>query len=186
MTDVILLEAALFQLRTAAASVTSSQLNLAIIVLGSAISAAGESVTASTVNDIEFALNDLAAVVDELSADDAAAIEPAVSLLREDVARLKEETSLPQEVFSAIAAMQSKLKARRTSIERNLYRAEDSPEQVPPHPPEELRADAIPLRDALAAAGFATPALDALIDDPSSVVFQSLRDISDEMEVITG
>ena len=109
-----------------------------------------------------------------------------LALLREDVARLKEETSLSSDVMTSIAALQTKLKARRSAIERNLYRAEGSPEQTPPHPADELREDAIPLRDALAAAGFATPALDALIEEPASLVFQSLRDISDELEVITG
>jgi len=186
MTDIVLLEAALFQLRAAAASISDSQLRLAINVLGGAIASAGEMLNASTVNDVEFALNDLLASVDELSAADADAIAPAVALLREDVARLKEETSLSPAVLASIAALQTKLKARRTAIERNLYRAEDTPEQAPPHPPEELRADAMPLRDSLAAFGFATPALDALIEDPSSIVFQSLRDISDELEVITG
>ncbi|MEA2568286.1 MAG: hypothetical protein QOI24_287 [Acidobacteriota bacterium] len=190
MTDVVLLEAALFQLRAAAASITdemfASQLNLATSVLGNTIAAAGESLNASTVNDVEFALSDLAAVVDELSAADAQMIAPAVELLRQDVARLKEETSLSADVMTTIAALQAKLKARRSAIERNLYRAEGSPEQTPPHPADELREDAIPLRDALAAAGFATPALDALIEEPASLVFQSLRDISDELEVITG
>jgi hypothetical protein len=190
MTDVVLLEAALFQLRAAAASINdemfASQLNLATSVLGNAITAAGHSLNASTVNDIAFALGDLTAVVDDLSADDAAALAPSVELLRQDVARLKEETSLSPDVMSAIAALQTKLKARRQAIERNLYRAEGSPEQIAPHPADELRNDALPLRDALAAAGFATPALDALIEDPASLVFQSLRDISDELEVITG
>ena len=32
-----------------------------------------------------------------------------------------------------------------------------------PHPPAELRAEALPIREQLAAAGFTTPALDALI-----------------------
>jgi hypothetical protein len=184
MTDVVLLEAALFQLQTAAASITDGQLRLATSVLANAIAAAGQSLNASTVNDVEFALNDLAAIVDELN--DADEVSRAVALLRADVTRLKEETSLSSAVLAAIAALQTKLKARRNAIERNLYRAEDAPEQAPPHPAEELRADAIPLRESLAAAGFATPALDALIEDPASLVFQSLRDISDELEVITG
>ena len=190
MTDVVMLEAALFQLRAAAASVTDAflapQLQLALNVLSGAIASAGQSLNAATVNDLEFALNDLAGVVGELSADDADAIAPSVALLREDVDRLKEATALPPAVRAAIGAFQAKLKARRTAIDRQLYREEGSPTQDPPHPPEELRADALPLRHALFAAGFTTPALDALIEEPASVVFQSLRDIGDELEVITG
>jgi len=53
-------------------------------------------------------------------------------------------------------------------------------------PLEALRDEALPLRDQLVAAGFATPALDGLIDDPASLRFHSLTEIVDELEVIGG
>jgi hypothetical protein len=190
MSDVVMLEAALFQLRSAASSVSDpflgSQLQLTLGVVAHAVDGVAQSLSAASVNDLEFALNDLAGVADQLSGDDEAAIAPVVAMMRDDVARLKEATSLPATVLAAIAALQTKLKARRSAIERQLYRTEGTPEQPLPHPPEELREEAMPLREALATAGFSTPALDALIVDPSSLVFQSLRDISDELEVITG
>ena len=72
MTDVVMLEAALFQLKTAIDSVTDEmvapQLRLSMSVLSNAVEAAGQSPSPAAVNDVEFALNDVAAMVGELSA----------------------------------------------------------------------------------------------------------------------
>jgi hypothetical protein len=182
MSETLLLDAALFQFRAAAASF--AELQFPTTILANAIAAVAESLNASSVNDVAFALSDLEGAVDQLSARDAATLTPILAMLRDDVARLQAQTALPADVVAFVRAFEAKLRARRTTIERNLYRIEGAPEAPLPHPPEELRADALPIRDALAHAGFSTPALDALIDDPSSVVFQSLRDIADELEVI--
>jgi hypothetical protein len=143
-------------------------------------------VSAATVNDIEFALSDLAGVVRDLSAADAERIEPIVKLLQDDVARLKESTALPATVTTAIRALQSKLKARRAAIERQTYRPEGAPPEELPHPPQEVQREAVPLRQQLAAAGFATPGLDGLISDPSSLRFHSITEILNELDVIVG
>ena len=181
MSDVVMLEAALFQLRNGAEGL--SQLDLFFSVLANAVAGARDGINAARVNDIEFALNDLAAAIDELPAADYERLAEPLAMMHEDVARLKQETSLPRDVVDRIRALQAKLRTRAAAIERQTYRETAEPL---PHPPEELRAEAVPLRDALAAAGFATPALDTLIDDPSSLRFHSIGEIGDELDVIPG
>jgi len=190
MTELVMLEAALFQLRTAIAALEDDfyamQIKLAVNVLAGAVQSAGRSLSASTVGEMEFALNDLTGLAGELAASDAAVLEPAIAMLREDVARLKAETSLPPAVVQAIGAFQSRLRARRAAIERETFRDPTSPAQPLPHPPEELRAEALPLREQLAGAGFATPTLDILIAEPASLRFHTINEIIDELDVIAG
>ena len=180
----MLLDAALFQLKAAAGSVKEMQLTIGL--LSNAIDAAKGGVSAATVNDVEFALNDVAAAMGDLSAVDAERIAPIVTLLQDDLERLKESTSLAPAVITAIRGFQTKLKARHAAIERQTYRAEGSPEEPLPHPPQELQKEAIPLRQQLAAAGFATPALDTLIADPASLRYHSIAEIVNELDVIGG
>lgn len=184
-----MLEAALFQLRSAAEDVDpmfGSRLDLCLSVLANAIAPAREGINASIVSDVEFALNDLAATVDELSAEDAERLAAGLAMMREDVERLKQQTSLDPSTIGRIRALQTKMRMRRSAIERQTYRAEGSPQEALPHPPAELRAEAMPIREELSQAGFATPELDALIADPDSLRFHSLTAILDELEVITG
>lgn len=182
--ELMLLDAALFQLKSAATNMKEMQLTVSL--LASAIEAAANGVSAAVVNDIEFALNDVAAAIADLSAADADRIAPIVTILQDDVERLKESTSLAPAVKNSLRAFQAKLKARRVAIERATYRPEGASEEPLPHPPEELQREAVPLRQQLAAAGFATPALDALITDPSSLRFHSITEIVNELDVITG
>ncbi len=190
MSDLVMLEAALFQLRTAVASLDddfyAAQIKLAVNVLAGAIQNAGEPLSASSVNAIEFALNDLAGLVGELNSTQTADIDPVLIMLVEDVARLKQMTALSPEIVQAITTLQAKLKARRAAIERETYRDPSTPSQPLPHPPEELCAEAEPLRAQLAGAGFATPALDALVSDPSSLRFHTINELVDELDVIAG
>jgi hypothetical protein len=186
MSDVAMLEAALFQLRNGAEGVEpiyASQLELCLSVLGNAIAGAREGVNAGHVNDINFALNDLAATIDELPAADAERLAAPLQMMRDDVERLKQETSLSRDLVDRIRLFQQKLRARGRAIERQTYR-EGAEGELLPHPPEELRDEALPLREQLAAAGFATPALDGLIDDPSSLRFHSIGEIGNELDVI--
>jgi hypothetical protein len=185
--QLVMVEAALFQLKSAATSVDpmyASQMQLMITVLSNAIESGSHGVSAAIVNDIEFALNDVAGLMAELSAADAKRITPIVTLLQEDVARLKESVSLPATVLNSVRVFQAKLKERRDAIERYTFRPEGAPAEPVPHPPESLQKEAVPLRQQLAAAGFATPALDGLIADPSSLRFHSIGDIVDELDVI--
>jgi hypothetical protein len=190
MNDLVMLEAALFQLRTAVALLDddfyASQIKLAVNVLAGAIQGAGEPLSAASVSAIEFALNDLAGLVGELDSTQTAGIDPILIMLVEDVARLKQSTALSPEIVQAITTLRTKLKARSAAIERETYRDPSSPSQPLPHPPEELRADAEPLRAQLAGAGFATPALDTLVTDPSSLRFHTINEIVDELDVIAG
>ena len=183
-----MMEAALFQLRGAIDGIEDpflrSQIRLGTDVLSNAIANASNGVNAAAVNDIEFALNDVIGAVGELTAPDAATLVPIVEMLQRDVIGLKELTALAPDVVSAIRALQAKLKIRRTAIERQTF-VENAAAALP-HPPEELRADALPLRDSLALAGFTTPALDTLISDPTSLRFHSINEIIDELDVIAG
>jgi len=185
-----MLEAALFQLKTAIDAVTDEmvapQLRLSMIVLSNAVDTAGQSLSAAVVNDVEFALNDVAAMVGELNSIDAANVTPALELLQADVRNLKQGTSLSPAAVSGIRAFQSKLRARATAIERQTYRPDGGADESLPHPPEQLRVEAMPLRQQLAAAGFATPALDGLITEPSALRFHSINDIINELDVIAG
>lgn len=184
--DLALLEAGLFQLRAAAASVDPmmvQQMQLTVGILANAIEAASRSFSAAAVNDIEFALNDVVATADQLSAADAERVTPSLAMLQQDVARLRKSAALPPAVVEAVRAFQSKLKVRRSAIERQTYR-EGGGDQPLPHPPEELHADAGSIRPFLSAAGFTTPALDALIADPASLRFHSISEILDELDVI--
>lgn len=190
MTDTVMLEASLFQLKSAAAGVDDpmfkTQLQLTLDVLSNAVAGATESLSPATMNDVEFALNDVAGTVNELNADDAAAIMPSLELMRADVETLKQATALPANVVAAVRALQAKLRTRRTAIERRTYRAEGAPDEPLPHPPEELQREGVPVRQSLAQSGFSTPALDDFIADPASLVFASIGDIVDELDVIIG
>lgn len=185
-----MLQAALFQLRGAIDGIEDpflrSQIRLGTDVLSNAIDNASNGVNAAAVNDIEFALNDVIGAVGELTAPDAVTLLPIVEMLQRDVIALKELTALSPDVIATIRALQAKLKIRRGAIERQTY--VENPSEAPslPHPPDELRTDALPLRDSLTAAGFSTPSLDALIADPASLRFHSINEIIDELDVIAG
>lgn len=170
-----MMEAALFQLR--AALDASDPLQLHVRILEGAIAAAKEQgVNAARVSDIEFALNDL-------EAEAPFSAEPAIALLRTDLAALQRATALPDEVIAAIRAFQAKLRTRAKAIERSQFQAKPEPL---PHPPEELRVEAEPIVQKLAAAGFATPVLDGLIADPDSLRYHSINEMLDELDVIAG
>jgi hypothetical protein len=187
MTGVVMLEAALFQLRAASGDVdpeSAPQLGLCINVLAGAIAAGHDRVNAAIVNDIEFATNDLSTAIDELPQTDADRLAPLLAVLREDLSILKSATALDPGLIARIRAFQMKLRERMKAIERQTYVEGDS---VPlPHPPEALREEAIPFAGQLAAAGFPTPALDALLAEPESLRFHSIRDLFDELDVIVG
>jgi hypothetical protein len=186
MIDVVMLEASLFQLRTAIAAIedetTLPQLELTVSVLANAIAAARDGVNAARVSDIEFALNDVAGAYDSLSFNDAAAIAPAIDMLRSDVAVLKEATALPRAVIDAMNALRAKLAARKSAIERQTF-VEGGASPLP-HPPDELARDAGALRERLAEAGFATPAIDAFLAEPTELRFHGVVEMIDELDVL--
>ena len=85
MTDVVLLEAALFQMRAAASDVdpeSAPQLGLCLNVLANAVAAGRDGINAAFVSDIEFAMNDLSVAIDELPQADADRLAPLLATLR--------------------------------------------------------------------------------------------------------
>lgn len=186
MNELLMMEAALFQLRAAAADDPELLgIRIAADMLGNAIHATKEQgVNPARVNDIEFALNDLVAAVDDAGAPDA--VLRSVMMLQNDAATLRAAAALPPELTSGLRELQVKLKARAKAMERGQYRVEGAPEEPLPHPPEELRAAAVPLARQLAAAGFDTPVLDSLVADPDSLRYHTMNEIVDELDVILG
>jgi hypothetical protein len=184
MSELLMMEAALFQLRACLSGDPDMlPLRLSADVLANAIqSAKTGGINAARVNDIEFALNDLVAAVDDGGAPEA--VFGAIAMLQNDAAALRNATALPNELVASIRELQMRLKARAKAMERAQYRAEGTEPEPLPHPPEELREAAIPIARQLAAAGFDTPALDHLIGDPDELRYHTLNDIVDELDVI--
>jgi hypothetical protein len=183
------MEAAIEQLREGVDRIgepfLQTQIRLAMNVLHNALaSARQDTITAALVNEIEFALHDLSGIASELPVEDYERIVPGIATLEKKIAALHASNALPAEVIAAIRAFQGKLKVRRSAVERQTY--VENPTDPLPHPPHELRGDAIPLRDKLVASGFATPELDTFIDDPESLRFHSINAIIDELDVIAG
>lgn len=186
MSELLMMEAALFQLRAALGDDPALlPIRISADVLANAVNAAkSNGVNTARVNDIEFALNDLVAAIDDAGAPDS--VYTAVALLQNDTAALRNATALPKEILTTIRDLQVKLKARAKAMERAQYRVEGTEPGPLPHPPEELRAQAIPLARQLAAAGFDTPSLDELIADPDELRYHTLNEIVDELDVIAG
>jgi len=184
-----MIEAACFQLRTAIAEITddayATPLRVAMNVLAANVSAAKGLLNASTVSDIDFALNDLIAVAGDLPAGDAERVARPLDMLRGDLDSLRKITALPADLVESIRVLLEKLQLRRHAIEQQTYR-EDIGDVTLPHPPEALRPEAAAIRERLRAAGFATPALDVLVDQPSEFLFHSINELMDELDVIIG
>ncbi|HEV7768279.1 MAG TPA: hypothetical protein VGQ76_24985 [Thermoanaerobaculia bacterium] len=186
MNELAMMEAALFQLRAALDDDPELlPMRLSADVLANAIGAAkDQGLNPARVNDIEFALNDLVTAVDDAGAPDS--VFSAIALLQNDTAALRRAYALSAETIAAVRELQSRLRARGKALERNQYRVEGTDAAPPPHPPAELRELAIPLARQLAAAGFVTPALDLLIEDPDSLRYHSINEIADDLDVIVG
>jgi len=107
-----MMEAALFQLRAALGDDPEYlAIRISADVLANAVKAAkATGVNAARVNDIEFALNDLVAAIDD-SPNAPDSIFQAVALLQNDAAALRATTALPNDLVSAIRALQTKLRA---------------------------------------------------------------------------
>lgn len=187
MSELSMMEAAVFQLRNAMAAIEDefalTQMRISLGAIESALLAAREGVNAARVNDLAFALSDFTSAVDQLSTADSAAVLPFLEPLQKDVAAMQSATALPDTAVASIRGFQTKLRVRRAAIERQTMSGETSDL---PHPPESLREEAVAIREQLTSAGFATPALDHFIEEPESLRFHSINEISDELEVIAG
>jgi hypothetical protein len=186
MRELVMMEAALFQLRAALSDDPELlAMRLSADVFASAIAAAKTSgINSARVNDIDFALHDLVAATEDTDAPEV--VRSAIALLQHDAATLRAATALPADVITAIEELQTRLRERAKAQERSQYRVEGTDPPPLPHPPAELRELAIPLAQQLAAAGFATPALDALIAEPEEFRYHSINELVDELDVIAG
>lgn len=187
MSELLMMEAALFQLRAALGDDPQLlPIRLSADVLGNAVLAAKtQGINAARVNDIEFALNDLVAAIDDAAAAPDT-VYSAVAMLQNDTASLRAATALPGELTGAIRTLQARLRERAKAMERSQYRVEGAAPEPLPHPAEELREAAIPIARQLAAEGFDTPSLDSLIADPDELRYHTINEIVDELDVILG
>jgi hypothetical protein len=108
-----------------------------------------------------------------------------LDMLRGDLDSLRQITALPADLVQSIRVLLEKLQLRRHAIEQQTYR-EDIGDLTLPHPPEALRPEASAIRERLRGAGFATPALDVLVDQPAEFLFHSINELMDELDVIIG
>ena len=186
MSELLMMEAALFQLRAALGDDPMLMpVRISADVLARSLhEAKANGINAARVNDIEFALNDLVSAVDDAGAPDD--VYPALALLQNDAAALRAATALPNDLVEAIRALQAKLKTRAKAMERSQYRAENAQPEPLPHDPEELRNEAIPLVRQLTAAGFDAPSLVSLVAEPEELRYHTLNEIVDELDVILG
>lgn len=189
MGDLDILRTTLGQLRDSVDRVgdafARSGLQLAAEVLSQEAGTPGDSsMNASRANAIRFAFADVEAAAADLSGSDAALVQPLVERMRRPVENLAAAHALSGETLKAVASLQAKLKIRSKAIQRRTF--EENPHDPLPHPPEQLAGEARLLRDQLAAAGFSTPSLDVLVEDPSSVHLHGLTEIVDELDVIAG
>jgi hypothetical protein len=181
----LLVDAAVFQLRSTVETINDPSLRLATSVLANAVAAAKETLNPARVNDIAFAVNDLVGAMESLSADDAARLDPVVEMLRNDVESLRRATALHPALIEAARAFQGKLRARAAAIQRQT-RVESARSEALPHPPEELHVDAGAIRPLLSAAGYETPILDGFCEDPRDLRFHTINEMIDEIDVIMG
>lgn len=177
-------ETTVSQLTAAAEQIGDPAVRLATSMLSNALGEARAVLNSASVNNILFAVNDVAGALESLSAADAAQIESIVDALKVDVQALSAATALPAAIIEATKAFQSKLRIRRSAIERQTYREGGSTEL--PHPPEELHTDAATIRPLLAAAGFATPSLDSFCADRTTLRFHNIVEMIDELDVVIG
>jgi hypothetical protein len=186
MSELLMMEAALFQLR-AVVSADSSLLPIRISadMLANAVNAAKDlGLNPARVNDIAFALNDLVAAVDDAGAPEE--ILGAMMMLQSDAAALRAANSLPRQVLDRMRELKVRMQERASAMDRAQYRVEGAPEAALPHPPEELRALAAPLLNDLIAAGFETPVLAEFVARPHELRYHTLNDIVDELEAIAA
>ena len=186
MSELLMMEAALFQLRAGLADdPTFLAVRISADILAQNLAAArDQGINTARVNDIEFALNDLVAAIDDVGAPDE--VYRAIALLQNDAAALRKMSALPAEVIAAVRALQLKLKTRARAMERSQFRAEGTEAEPLPHPPDELRNDAIPLLRQLSAAGFDAPSLVSLVADPDELRYHTLNEVVDELDVVAG
>jgi hypothetical protein len=184
MNELMMIEAALFQLRASVGDDPQMMpVRLSADVLANAVAAAkATGLNPARANDIEFALNDLVSAIDDTGAGEEA--QAIVAMLRRDAESIRAAGQLAPEIVAQIRELQRRLKERAAAIERAQYRAEGTEAAPLPHPPEELRAAAIPLARQLAALGFDTPALDVVVADPESLRFHSIHEVINELDAV--
>lgn len=188
MSDLTAVQSSVMKLRTLIDQLEDpfarTQVRLASDLLLNAIGDPGEPLNAARVNDIAFAFNDVRGGAADLAGADAELVAPFLTELDGAIEAMKAATALPPDLLQEMHEFQSKLKVRRNAIDRQTY--VENQNAPLPHPPEELRNEAIPLQRRLASAGFSTPAIDSLIADPASLRLHSIDEIIDELDVIAA
>ena len=183
------LDGSLASLSAAAAALDPAfamQAKLAVSMLTNAVSSAGEELTPASMIDVEFALNDLKVIADDLPGVDRETFTAEIDTIQDTVRELKSAAALPPALLGKMETLRLKLKERRTAIDREQYRPPEKAAEPLPHDAPTLRAEASEIRHQLNKAGFATPELDALVDQSGTFYMSDVTRLIEELEVIAG
>lgn len=139
------------------------QLELSRNIFTNNLRAAASELNPRTMKELDFTFNDLRTFASELTDEDAARLAPSLEAIEAALGTLRVAAALPNDLVAAIQALRAKLKARKSALERALYRPPESAPEAIPYAPSQLRDEASRIADALKANGFETPELDELV-----------------------
>lgn len=188
-------EGILSQLEEAIAGITAAfdgfedamfipQLELSRNMFANNLRTAAVDLNPRTMKELDFTFNDLRTFASELTDDDAARIAPSLAAIEDGLASLREAAALHPELVAAIRVLRGKLKSRKSSLERALFRPPESAPEPVPHPPSEIRDEASRVAAALQASGFDTPELDELVGSTDEELGQlSIERLVEELDL---
>jgi hypothetical protein len=162
------------------------QVKLSGNLLVDALNALRGEVTPRLLRDADFALNDLVQLVAELPRDEQEELGEAIGDLRSGLDSLRAGHWFDEELVSRLGELRSKMAERHRAAERAVFLPPEAEREPLPHPPTELSRDVLPLRDALRAGGFETPALDRLADTPDDFLVRDCTAVIDEIDSVVG
>jgi len=160
------------------------QLELSRSMFANNVRTAAVDLNPRSMKELDFTFNDLRTFASELTDEDAARLAPSLAMIETALASLREAAALHPELVAAIRVLRGKLKSRKSSLERALFRPPGSPPEPLPHPPSELRDEASRIAGALQASGFDTPELDELVASTDDELGQlSIERLVEELDL---
>lgn len=159
-------------------------LELSAQMLSKEASTAFELPNPRTIKGLAFALNDLIGMTGDLSSEVQSQFQAMFETLRHEVSRLQSEFSLSEATANKLKALRTRLTERRGAREKQLYLPPGSPMAPLPHEPATMQADAVVLQREVAAAGFESPALDRLAENPATFELRDVTELIDEINAI--
>ena len=160
------------------------QLELSRNMFASNLASAAEQLNPRSMKELDFTFNDIRTFASELTEEDHARLAPILDAIEAALGSMRGSAALPAELLGAIKALRAKLKARKSGLERALYRPPESAPEPFPLPPAELRAEASSIATELQENGFETPELDELVADSGDELGQlSIERLVEELDL---